>query len=258
MIIELFGAPAAGKTTFARELAAQLRLRGHPVELILSYRPAEVSDDDSAPRVNGQVSRSPLAAMQRFTRPACEWLAAISQPPVGHSDTDIARELLAILPARNFHWSVRLSQYIARLGKTWRRVAMSDGISVVDQGFVQAVCSLTLLGRAPDESRVALALQTIPRADQLIRISAPRDVLEKRLDERRRGQNRIEQLLELDLETNMRSVEIVETLERILRRLDRPVITFDGCDPGSLPAVLAGIERAVAARLPAETYLPQA
>jgi adenylate kinase family enzyme len=43
MIIELFGPPAAGKTTFARTLAAQLGTCGRPAELILSYRPAETA-----------------------------------------------------------------------------------------------------------------------------------------------------------------------------------------------------------------------
>ena len=41
MIIELFGPPGSGKTTFARSLAARLRERGHTVDLILSHRPAE-------------------------------------------------------------------------------------------------------------------------------------------------------------------------------------------------------------------------
>ena len=40
MIVELFGPPGAGKTTFARTLAAHLRERGHTVDLILSHRPA--------------------------------------------------------------------------------------------------------------------------------------------------------------------------------------------------------------------------
>ena len=44
MIIELFGPPAAGKTTFARTLATRLRDLGHPVELMLSYRPSESGD----------------------------------------------------------------------------------------------------------------------------------------------------------------------------------------------------------------------
>ena len=41
MIIELFGPPAAGKTTLAHALAAALMKNGFDVHLIVSSRPAE-------------------------------------------------------------------------------------------------------------------------------------------------------------------------------------------------------------------------
>jgi adenylate kinase family enzyme len=65
MIIELFGPPGAGKTTFARALAARLRERGHTVDLILSQRPAERSPHEirsasnlSAQRISSMIRRT--------------------------------------------------------------------------------------------------------------------------------------------------------------------------------------------------------
>ena len=43
MIVEIFGPPAAGKTTLAHALAGQLRERGFAVDLALSYRPSELA-----------------------------------------------------------------------------------------------------------------------------------------------------------------------------------------------------------------------
>ena len=41
MIVELFGPPGVGKTTFASALTAFLRQRGQAVDSLMSYRPAE-------------------------------------------------------------------------------------------------------------------------------------------------------------------------------------------------------------------------
>jgi adenylate kinase family enzyme len=236
MIIELFGPPAAGKTTFARNLATHLRATDRPVELILSLRPAETSEPSgvvpSAP--------PPLAAMRRLTRPTVEFLTCMGHMSAGSRQTSIASELLALLPPASFVWSVRLRQYITRLESSWRLAEQSDATVIIDQGFVQAICSLVLLVRTPNASAIEKALALIPKADHWIRVDAPRHLLRARLDARRRGQSWIERQFEHDTETSLRTIEILNMLDPILWR-HAPRITQISADNGWPPRDLPGI-----------------
>jgi RecA/RadA recombinase len=218
MIIEIFGPPAAGKTAFARELATRLQASGQRVELILSYRPAEMIAPGGA-RPAGAV---PLAALQRVTRPAIEFLAcAARQHEAG--ETSVASQLLALLPPVSGMWSFRLWQYLQRLHNSWRRAEHADAIVIIDQGFVQAVCSLLLLSAAPPAGALEKALAVIPKPGQWVHVDAPRPMLRARLEARRLGQSWLERRLELDTETSLRSIEILDNLASILRRGDVPI-----------------------------------
>jgi AAA domain len=214
MIIELFGPPAAGKTTFARTLAVHLKGRGQPVELFLSVRPEEAVECDDGH------SRPPrtFAALRRLTRPAIELLSCIGQTSVGSSKSGFASELLHLLPPASFAWSLRLRQYITRLESSWRVAEQANATVIFDQGFVQVICSLALLVRIPNASALETALALVPKADQWIRVDAPRHLLRARLEARRHGQSWLEQRFEFDTETSLRSIEVLDMLYSLLRR----------------------------------------
>jgi hypothetical protein len=221
-IIELFGAPAAGKTTFAKNLALQLRGSNRPVELILSFRPEETID-----HVDHGPAAPPLASLRRLARPAVELLASMRQIRTAPQDSRIASELLYLLPPRSCLWSVRLRQYIARLQRAWRLAEQSNATVIIDQGYVQLVCSLVLLARAPNMNAVERALTLIPEADQWIFLDAPRQLLRARLEARLRRQGWIERQFELDAEMSLCSIEVLNTLYSTLRRRDPRILRID-------------------------------
>ncbi len=235
MIIELFGPPGVGKTTFASALTSFLRERGHAVDPVISYRPAEQTPSSNS--ASGEAAPSQASAsMRRLVRPAFEMMATTGHL-FGHSqDAAMTAELMRLLPSRSLVWSIRLRQYLFRLAHSWHLAAASDHIVLFDQAFIQALCSLVLLGRTPDRTRIARALGIVPQADLLIRLDAPRDILAARLGERQRGQGMIEQLFELDLPTNLASGPIIDDLDALLRERGRPVIVVNSADRQALQA----------------------
>jgi RecA/RadA recombinase len=237
MIIEIFGPPAAGKTTFARELAERLRRAGRPVELMLSSRPAE----RVGPGGDAVAKAAPLAALRRVARPAFDLLTR-ARPAPGSPKTHLASQLLELLPPASLIWSVRLRQYIRRLEISWRQAAQSDAIVIIDQGFVQAVCSLLLLGPPPAPGSLQKAVALIPRADQWVHIDAPRSILRTRLEARRLGQGMLERQLELDVDTALRTIDALDLLLPMLLQGNANIVRLgpgDSWTPGDLPGVAA-------------------
>jgi hypothetical protein len=248
MIVELFGPPGVGKTTFAHALGAQLQAGGLPVDFLLSHRPAEASDD--RPRDARHPAGATGDVLRRLSRPAIEFLGAACRQVGVSSAAAPAGRLLALLPPRDVMWAIRLRQYLVRLERAWQRAAAADRIVLCDQGFLQAIASLIVLG--PDRSAAVAAgaqagiettadgsvqggvpaaaaadvltpaLALVPAADMLVRLDAPTHVLATRLARRRCGQGRLERLLELDVAENLAFVAVIGRLDAALASLGRP------------------------------------
>lgn len=251
MIIELFGAPGVGKTTFACALTARLRERGYVVEPMLSYRPIERPPSPDH-LLKGRVHQQAAGAVRRLIRPAVEMLAMAGHLFARSQMTTTAVDVMTILPPKSIVWSIRLRQYILRLSRSWSQASLASHIVIFDQGFVQAVCTLVLLSRASDRNLIALALDSIPKGDLLIRLHAPQRILEVRLGERQRLQSRMEKLLELDMKTNLESVRVIDHLHELLQKRGQFVTCVKSVDQRSLHEAVARIESEVTTRLSAE------
>jgi RecA/RadA recombinase len=251
MIIELFGPPGSGKTTFANALAASLRKSGHVVDLTLSYRPAErPSRSPSFPSGASETWSSPVA--QRLCRPLLEMLAISRHPLLLSHSVSAAKRLIRLLPPRNMTTAIRLSQYILRLLHTWSQASTVRHIVVFDQAFVQVVCSLALFAGTADESLMADALKCSPRPDLLIRLDAPTETLASRLKDRRQGQSPLERLLELDLTMDLHSIRIIDRLHDLLVRYGQPVMSASSLDECSLRESVECVEKLLVAMFSAK------
>jgi hypothetical protein len=155
----------------------------------------------------------------------------------------MALNLIKILPPSNILWSLRLAQYLSRLSRAWLQASNTGHIVLFDQGFVQAVCSLVLLGEVTDELLISQALDATPKSDLLVRLVAPSEILEARLRDRQHLESKIERLLELDLATNLRSLEIVDGLYELLRKEDRQIVNAASLDRHSLDESVERVER---------------
>jgi thymidylate kinase len=229
MIVEFFGPPSAGKTTLALALADELRRRGHTVTQHLSLRPAE----QPPKRFHGEIrSQSPLGAViSRLGRPFGQFLRTASG--LSRGEVRVFGEFLGTLPPRNPLWTLRLGQYLMRLGAEWSAAARTEDVALFDQAYVQFICSLAMHSADCDAKSLAHLLSISPAPDMLILVDAPNSTLKQRLHERLRGQSFFERLLEFDMKVNLASTNVIRDVADMLIQQGRSFTRVSSADPAA-------------------------
>jgi RecA/RadA recombinase len=242
VIVEFFGPPGAGKTTFAHALAARLREGCQTVDVHLSARPGE---ERAISAFNGEAStrQSLIDPLRRLGRPLAQLIALrIAGAQANDSSTDT---LVANLPGGHQIAALRMRQYLVRLSAAWRSARNSERITIFDQGYVQVVSSILLtMERASDDDAMAMLLVT-PPSDLAIRIEAPITDIEGRL--RRRGQTigRLGRLFESNLRKPTDHTHAADWLQSGLRRAGRAVLSVNSADDQPLAIDLERARREI-------------
>ena len=238
MIIETFGPPGAGKTTFSRALAQRLRDRGYEVDLVLML-----------PHLSNHLLNFGgfLPALQRVSLAIFATIAILCRPVANARGLRLAKDLLRLMPPNNPVWWVRLSQYVVRFSCVWRDSHKPDRIVLFDQGFVQVVCTLALFSRA-DKKTIARAIGMRTQSDLLIRFDAPKELLEQRLHQRVHQKTYMEKWFEPDVGTFLKAKPITDYVGSLLAAEHQQVICINSLDPGLMSKALDRIEEEVSSK----------
>ena len=237
MIIEFFGPAAAGKTTFAHALCKRLNERGHNADVVLSHRPgAEVSSLDQG---------GGMAAFRRIVRGIIEITSMAARPIASKNQFDLTLKLVRALPPRSIVWFVRLSQYVLRLCRYWDLSTESAEIVIFDQAFVQVTCALALYNEHATDASLQQALGLVPKADLIIRLNAPPEMLEARLRERLRLESPAARIFEANVEKNLAAIPIVDRVDCLLRTHSESSISLSSLDQPSLCEALDKAEEMI-------------
>jgi O-antigen/teichoic acid export membrane protein len=239
MIIEAFGPPGAGKTTFSRALAQRLRDRGHRVDLALEI---------PRPQSNLLNCGGFIPALLRVTHAIFVTISIFCRPVANARGLRLAHDLLRLMPPNNPVWRIRLSQYILRLSCVWGGAHKPDHIVLLDQGFVQAVISLALFSRA-DKKTIARAVSMRTRSDLLIRFDAPKELLEQRLHERVRQATFAERWFEPDVHTFLEAKPITDYVGSLLATEHQRVICINSLDPNLMLRALDLVEEEICIKM---------
>ncbi|MBZ9816220.1 lipopolysaccharide biosynthesis protein [Mesorhizobium sp. CA7] len=247
MIIELFGPPGAGKAVFAHALAKSLRGQGYATKVVFSHKAS-------------RRSRSVDLGIFMFIYRVFSAIFSTAKLFFYTSDLikylSIASSMLKAIEPRKFIWRARVWQKIINLSNRWDQARQCREITIFDQGYVQAVASLSIFHGCVDNVAIARALKVTPTADFTLRVVLPRAAAEARLRERMMQAAPAERILDADFEASMRAFGVFQNINDILVATDRKTISVETLDDRSLSKSVELVSRKIAFKMARDQVTP--
>ncbi|TPK83960.1 MULTISPECIES: oligosaccharide flippase family protein [unclassified Mesorhizobium] len=240
MIIEFFGSPGSGKTTFAHALAEQLRGKGYHAKVALSYKPGTRA---------GSFDLGIFLFVSRIVSAIFSTARILISSKGRPNDLSISLSLVRLIPPKRRIWRARIWQYILHLSRRWSRAKQSSEIIIFDQGYVQAIGSLAAFNGSADHATLAKALSLAPPADLTVRLVVPSAVVENRLRRRMEREPPAERIFEADMNVNMRSLGVFESINDLLAISGRKVISVENADGRSKFNSICKVEKQIISAL---------
>lgn len=228
LTIEIFGPPAAGKTTLARAVVADLALHGLDVQLAISAR-AEETGAGRMSALGARLSKLGGAAAQII------W----SDP--------LAEALLHLMPLPHWSASLRRRRYISGLA----RFAFVDRLLVQDQGYLCAIAGLALDSKRSDDRTLERALDVIPLPDIAVRLCVSLDISGIRLGQRHAKQGFAARALERSPTHTNALEDIFALIDAKLQMRNLRVLRVSGQDHSDLQSAVKLIATTALARVQA-------
>ncbi len=245
MIVELFGPPASGKSTLGNALVAALHNSGIEVQLNASSRPLErTSTKDEQVSNARRWSRSIVAPFRRAAKMSSFANILVSRG----MKTAVGENLLELLPPGNWLSRARLQRYLWLLHRSHVSGRSFRGISIVDQGYVTALCSLAVRARCLHSESLARGLEMVPQPDLLIYLDTPEDVLQARLSKRLGRQNAFERIFEQNSDATRRQMDMVRTVGNLVEEHRWPTVHVSWIDRSGLAKSVDKIITSMAAQ----------
>jgi thymidylate kinase len=245
MIIEFFGPPAVGKSTLAKGLNEALRQQGWDSVLSASSRPAELAAETKNADVTLSKSFvaviSPIKRVAKITRNGGILCTAAATDPVGES-------LLKLMPPRTWGSRVRLQQYLGGLSRTTSKAKDNPSITIIDQGYLTALCSIAVRAGRTDWDHLPSSLAAIPKPNLLICLDASDAVLQARLAVRQTRHGIVERWFEQNANQTRQQIQMVRKLAGLLKNSDWPALFFDCSAPMCLELIVKKIVEEITAR----------
>jgi hypothetical protein len=188
MIVELYGPPGSGKSTFARALANRLNAHGHDAKVVL---PISQGPFGSA---SLHTSLGSLRAIARVLAAGCSAVEVMLSSQDAH-ELQLANAIVKTMPQPGWSRRLRLWQYVLRLAFSWKNAADSPGIKIFDQGFIQVLASLSVMRGSADAEVIAKVMGLLPTSNIAIRVVVSRAHNKERLRNRAAHEGMVGQLL---------------------------------------------------------------